>query len=768
MYLAESEKRDKEVIESWKGDTDGILVFVSPLRSICYLSRLNPTSKTGLFSATVATFIVESLQNLSPDSSKTTNALLTQISQQLFNISNGTPLTSVVAQSGQPFTPTASAIRVNVLWFLSLILSLTCALSATLIQQWARRYQELTQRHGATHRRGRMRAYIHDGITRFEMVRVVATMPTLLHISVFFFFAGIADFLFPIYPTVAYTTLCCIMAFALAYAVLTVLPNIYLNCPYRTPLSNITWRISQFSAVIFLQTILRIRKSFSKIWNLMNRQPPESPGPESPGPDRWETVESQVQIRRQWFSQGMRRSVELSAYRADSTVVTNALTWTLTTLDEDEGIEDFARRVPGFFDSHVVLDATSAILPLMSRQPNTGPVFGSRLYDLLKTCISETSILGEEKRKKRLRVCMMCLWSFGNAYNQLGSSLVLPSYFLDALTNPEITRCVQAEEDSGVRVIVRCLGSLVVNKLAGDLVSRADPISDEELACMSAIFGDNRRNVELFLMQPGAVTLMSAVSLTFDEVGTIPPYTISSDVLGVIQQTLSILSQALQAQGSATLLQLDRPIAIIDGSNGKSERILLSHLHDLLNTCISAASPLSEEVRTCCLRMCLKGLWYFARAFNQIWNSVHLPAYTYVTFSTSEVASFLQKHPDLTIRVVGRCVRALVANKLAADINTYTRPVNDEELACLSAILGTDNQDITHLLTHPGAVQFANIAFLMMDDIYNDDSQGPTVGALDVVRQTFGILSQALPAQSDTEMWLDLTDSLMDVSKGQF
>ena len=30
MYLAESEKRDKEVIESWKGDTDGILVFVSP------------------------------------------------------------------------------------------------------------------------------------------------------------------------------------------------------------------------------------------------------------------------------------------------------------------------------------------------------------------------------------------------------------------------------------------------------------------------------------------------------------------------------------------------------------------------------------------------------------------------------------------------------------------------------------------------------------------------------------------------------------------
>jgi hypothetical protein len=30
MYLTEAEKQDTEVTESWKGDTDGILVFVSP------------------------------------------------------------------------------------------------------------------------------------------------------------------------------------------------------------------------------------------------------------------------------------------------------------------------------------------------------------------------------------------------------------------------------------------------------------------------------------------------------------------------------------------------------------------------------------------------------------------------------------------------------------------------------------------------------------------------------------------------------------------
>ncbi|KAH9071517.1 hypothetical protein EDB83DRAFT_2221031, partial [Lactarius deliciosus] len=223
MYLTEAEEQDKEITESWKGEAEGILVF------------------TGLFSATVAAFIIESYKQLSPDSGDTTNALLTQISQQLVNISNGTPLTSVAAQISQPFRPTASAVRVNVLWFLSLVFSLTCALSATLMQQWARRYQELAQRRGAPHKRARMRAYIFDGIRKFKMTRAILTMPTLLHISVFLFFAGLIDFLFPINKTVAYSILVSIALFAIAYAILTILPNLYLNCPYRTPLSGITW-----------------------------------------------------------------------------------------------------------------------------------------------------------------------------------------------------------------------------------------------------------------------------------------------------------------------------------------------------------------------------------------------------------------------------------------------------------------------------------------------------------------------------------------------
>ena len=110
LYLIEAEKQVRDVTESWKGDTDGILVFVSPTLSSVY-SPAEHISKTGLFSATVAAFIIESYQSLSPNSSDTTNALLGQITQQLVNISSGTPLTIVATQSSEPFKPTASAVR---------------------------------------------------------------------------------------------------------------------------------------------------------------------------------------------------------------------------------------------------------------------------------------------------------------------------------------------------------------------------------------------------------------------------------------------------------------------------------------------------------------------------------------------------------------------------------------------------------------------------------------------------------------------------------
>ncbi|KAI9447639.1 hypothetical protein H4582DRAFT_12092 [Lactarius indigo] len=527
IYLNEAEKEDKEITENWSVDTGGILVF------------------TGLFSGTVASFIIESYKQLSPDSSVTTNALLTQISQQLANASNATLLASVAAQNSQPFKPTASAVRVNVLWFLSLALSLTCALSATLMQQWARRYQELARHRGAPHKRARMRAYIFNGIEGFKMTRVIEAMPALLHLSVSLFFAGLIDFLIPINTTVAYFTLGWIALFALAYAILTMLSNLRFDCPYHTPLSGIIWRLSQLSLLGISLATLGIEGLFHRRLLALWRRCTPRRSTQVPGLTKWrETLEMQVSVRLKWFKNGLRKSVELSATNAPSTVDKDALEWTLKALDEDKEFEDFAEHVPGFFESEAVLDPTSAILPLMSDQPTTDPILGSRLRDLLKTCIPGTSPLTEEKRKNRLRVCLKCLWSCGKAYNE--KSQPLSSYVRIVFADPEMTHRIQAEDDLAARVIGRCFGALVAKRLSADIDfrnTRGVRVKEGELACLSAILGINSGEVMPLLGQPGAIELASIVSLISSSADSLVGGTMPSDVLVVFKQTLRILSE---------------------------------------------------------------------------------------------------------------------------------------------------------------------------------------------------------------------------------
>ncbi|KAI0061274.1 hypothetical protein BV25DRAFT_1769237, partial [Artomyces pyxidatus] len=98
VYLSEAFKNDDGIVENMKGNTDGILVF------------------TGLFSATVAAFIIESYKTLQPDSGDTTVLLLTQISQQLAAAANGTrfPLPSP-GPDNAPFHAASSSLRVNIL-----------------------------------------------------------------------------------------------------------------------------------------------------------------------------------------------------------------------------------------------------------------------------------------------------------------------------------------------------------------------------------------------------------------------------------------------------------------------------------------------------------------------------------------------------------------------------------------------------------------------------------------------------------------------------
>ena len=167
----------------------------------------------------------------------------------------------------------------------------------------------------------------------------------------------------------------------------------------------------------------------------------------------------------------------------------------------------------------------------------------------------------------------------------------------------------------------------------------------------------------------------------------------------------------------------------------------------------------------------MKNLWDFTREYNERGNSVPLPSYVYIAFTNPKMIRWsrhIDKQPDLAVHVIGRCVEALVVNKLAADINSRNVQVSNDELACLSTILGIKSDGVMLLLSHPGAIELTNMVFFALVDFYSESTYPREFldVLLDVVQKTFGILSQALPAELNATM-RDQTDALMAVSDGQ-
>ncbi|KAH8991215.1 hypothetical protein EDB92DRAFT_684218 [Lactarius akahatsu] len=216
MYIAYALKLYEEDVENWKGGADDILVF------------------TGLFSSTIATFIVINYQNLQQDPNVITQSLLAQIPRRSFNATtNGTSSTGTASPSTQSsFSPSIPVVSLNFVWFLSLVLSLTCALIATLFQRWTRRYRQKIQRNHTRH------VHVHifsRGGRKFRITWLVEMLPFLLLISMLLFFAGLVAFTFLINHIIAYITLTIVGICFLLYVAFDPMPFIFHDCPYYTP-----------------------------------------------------------------------------------------------------------------------------------------------------------------------------------------------------------------------------------------------------------------------------------------------------------------------------------------------------------------------------------------------------------------------------------------------------------------------------------------------------------------------------------------------------
>ncbi|KAG7086971.1 hypothetical protein E1B28_002887 [Marasmius oreades] len=199
---------DGDLVQGYKEDIDTLLVFA------------------GLFSAVVTAFTVESYQWLQDDPAEITSmllnstvVLLTQIAQQ--NGSNQSPLPS----SPPAFAPTPSAIRINTFWFLSLTLALVDALFGLLCKQWLREHQRQTNTHTPDQALA-LRWLRHQSFEKWHVSKILVSLPILLEIALFLFFAGILDLLWTRHTVPFAIALVVVGLATLFYLMTTILPGL--------------------------------------------------------------------------------------------------------------------------------------------------------------------------------------------------------------------------------------------------------------------------------------------------------------------------------------------------------------------------------------------------------------------------------------------------------------------------------------------------------------------------------------------------------------
>jgi Family of unknown function (DUF6535) len=304
---------------------------------------------------------------------------------------------------------------VNTLWFLSLVLSLTCALLATLMQQWVRRYLQASSPWYAPYKCARIRTFFAEGVDRFGLPRAVEALPALLHVSVFLFFAGLVDFLININHTVAFSLLSAVAIVASAYFLFTTLPLVYPNSPYQTPLTTILWMFQHVTLVVSLDAMRRVIKFVYEhtgliAWKLYGR------------------VIYKLDDHSRRLAQGFARSREAIALRQSIKMDSRALSWTLDALDEDRELEELVAAIPGYYRSTTVRPPDEALEYLIHHEGLDSPL-EARILDLLcpRGTTPDTPPTSTKERRRRL-VCLEALYCLPGAIKRHVRAADLDSY----------------------------------------------------------------------------------------------------------------------------------------------------------------------------------------------------------------------------------------------------------------------------------------------------------------------------------------------------
>jgi hypothetical protein len=285
--------------------------------------------------------------------------------------------------------PTSSSLACNILWFLSLGFSLSCALIATLVEQWSRDFIQSTEMRPSPVIRARIFAYLYFGLQKFGMHSLIQFIPLLLHISLLLFFAGLVAFLHPINAPLTAVAAALLGSIITAYIYLTVLPMFSSDSPYRTPLSNMAW-------VLF--------RRFGAPLSCGRRSSPDEESKMASGALNLASgnFPTMVEIM-------MQDAVEKSRERDDRDG--RAMAWTIRSLTDDNELEPFVEALPDLvWGPNGRRRVHDDMINMFLETPDIRLIF--RIEGLLRGC--DSGLLSQALETRRRISCVKALWAIAH------------------------------------------------------------------------------------------------------------------------------------------------------------------------------------------------------------------------------------------------------------------------------------------------------------------------------------------------------------------
>ena len=219
-----------------------------------------------------------------------------------------------------------------------------------------------------------MRAFFSDGVNKMHLPWAVETLPVLIHVSLFFFFAGLVVYLFNINHSVFISAIWWIGLFSTIYGWITLMPIFLHDSPYYTPLSSTAWSLHTFMAYAFF-TVPSI--TFGRLGS----------------PQAWELLRNMSKHYSDKMLGGVWKAAEDAALEQSPETDLGILDWTIGALGEDDTLEKFYEAIPGFFNSRMV--------DLRRPLPDTVlSKFVSSLKGFCDRTLSYNSVSGEVKIRR--------------------------------------------------------------------------------------------------------------------------------------------------------------------------------------------------------------------------------------------------------------------------------------------------------------------------------------------------------------------------------